>query len=180
MKIRNGFVSNSSSSSFVVAFPNKPKNIKELEKMMFGDKKWHYSGIYGDTDTSQTEIIAEAVFKIISEEETVTRKRILESLRNGWFDPYKDNELFPGLYSSFEKTKFLNFPKDEIEIRRIWDESDKINDERASNIIDAFIEDHKDHFFAVMEFSDNDGGFWSMMEHSGIFKNIDHIQTSYH
>jgi hypothetical protein len=35
MKTRNGFVSNSSSSSFVVAFPKKPKNEEEVYQMMF-------------------------------------------------------------------------------------------------------------------------------------------------
>jgi len=35
MKIRNGFVSNSSSSSFIVLLPNKPQNEKDLKKMMF-------------------------------------------------------------------------------------------------------------------------------------------------
>lgn len=37
MKIRNGFVSNSSSSSFIVAFPKKPKNVNDVMKFMFGD-----------------------------------------------------------------------------------------------------------------------------------------------
>jgi hypothetical protein len=35
MKVRNGFVSNSSSSSFVVAFPKKPKSVEDVHKMMF-------------------------------------------------------------------------------------------------------------------------------------------------
>ncbi len=35
MKTRNGFVSNSSSSSFVVAFPKKPKSVEDVHKMMF-------------------------------------------------------------------------------------------------------------------------------------------------
>ncbi len=39
MKIRNGFVSNSSSSSFVVAFPRKPKNAKDVQTILFGDDK---------------------------------------------------------------------------------------------------------------------------------------------
>jgi hypothetical protein len=38
MKTRNGFVSNSSSSSFVVAFPKKPKNPAEVWEIMFGGK----------------------------------------------------------------------------------------------------------------------------------------------
>lgn len=36
MKIRNGFVSNSSSSSFIVAFPKKPETENELKDILFG------------------------------------------------------------------------------------------------------------------------------------------------
>jgi hypothetical protein len=39
MKIRNGFVSNSSSSSFVVVLPKKPDNTGELKEMLFGEEK---------------------------------------------------------------------------------------------------------------------------------------------
>lgn len=36
MKIRNGFVSNSSSSSFVVVLPKEPKGYNDLKELMFG------------------------------------------------------------------------------------------------------------------------------------------------
>lgn len=35
MKIRQGFVSNSSSSSFVVGFYRKPKDVAELQQLLF-------------------------------------------------------------------------------------------------------------------------------------------------
>jgi hypothetical protein len=38
MKTRNGFVSNSSSSSFVVAFPKKPKDAADVWKFMYDSK----------------------------------------------------------------------------------------------------------------------------------------------
>ena len=38
MKIRLGFVSNSSSSSFVVAFPRVPRSAKDVQEMVFGDE----------------------------------------------------------------------------------------------------------------------------------------------
>lgn len=39
MKTRHGFVSNSSSSSFVVAFPSKPKTVDEVMEMMFAGQE---------------------------------------------------------------------------------------------------------------------------------------------
>ena len=39
MKVRNGFVSNSSSSSFLVALPDDPKNVEDVRKMFFPDQK---------------------------------------------------------------------------------------------------------------------------------------------
>ena len=38
MKTRNGFVSNSSSSSFIVTFKKKPKTMGELQDAIFGDE----------------------------------------------------------------------------------------------------------------------------------------------
>lgn len=37
MKIRNGFVSNSSSSSFVISLPRKPTNYKNISQYLFSD-----------------------------------------------------------------------------------------------------------------------------------------------
>ena len=79
---------NSSSSSFVVAFPRKPKDVADLKKMMFGKQEWHYIGDWGDcteTDTP-TQQIAERVFAKIKRK--ATKKEMIESLEDGWFDPY--------------------------------------------------------------------------------------------
>ena len=48
MKIRNGFVSNSSSSSFIVAFPNKPTSEKDVLEYMFNGKDGGISVFDGD------------------------------------------------------------------------------------------------------------------------------------
>lgn len=40
MKIRQGFVSNSSSSNFILAFDKKPNSVEELQKI----KKWIFVG----------------------------------------------------------------------------------------------------------------------------------------
>jgi len=50
MKIRNGFVSNSSSSSFVVAFPHKPNSVEEVYKMMFNTREGGVDHPYSSFD----------------------------------------------------------------------------------------------------------------------------------
>ena len=39
MKIRQGFVSNSSSSSFILCFDKEPKSHEDVKKVIFGDKE---------------------------------------------------------------------------------------------------------------------------------------------
>jgi len=56
MKIRNGFVSNSSSSSFIVCWNKQPKDAEEVKKILFGDKKKHsyYDNTFKTIDLSKT------------------------------------------------------------------------------------------------------------------------------
>jgi hypothetical protein len=179
MKIRTGFVSNSSSSSFVVAFPYKPKSVEDLKTMMFGKQEWHYTGIYGAKDQdAPTQRIAESVFADI--EKKATKKEVFESIRNGWFTPYLIPELFPG--HQMAETSHLSYQKEDErkEIDKIYKENDKINNQRAKAIADAFVDGHKDKYIVVLSYCDEDGEWQSILEHSGIFHRLDHIITSYH
>ncbi len=175
MKIRKGFISNSSSSSFVVAFPHKPESVEDLKTMMFGKQKWHYADIYDDKDIL-TKLIAEKVLNKIKKE--ATKEEIYKSIKNGWFDAYCFPELFPGCDEGLGKTDHLNYRDNKEEIDKIWDKNEKINDKRAKNIAKAFKESNNEKFIVVMKFSDNDGE--SIEEHSDIFNRVKHIKTSYH
>ena len=51
MKIRTGFVSNSSSSSFVIVLPERPRDTDHLIEMLWPDQK-HINSPYGNDNFS--------------------------------------------------------------------------------------------------------------------------------
>ena len=175
MKIRNGFVSNSSSSSFVVAFPVKPKDEKELLEIMFNNKE-EYMNEWGDR--YKTEEVVEHINSLIGNP-IATEEEMIESVRNGWFESYKD---LPGYVDDFEETKNLSYQNTEEKkkIDKIFEEADKENSKRAKEIIKRFISENSGAFFTVFHFADDDGKFEGQLEHSNIFQNLSHIRTSYH
>jgi len=178
MKIRTGFVSNSSSSSFVVAFPHKPKNIKDLKEMMFGKQEWHYTGRYYDNQDVSTQTISENVFKKI--EKKATKKEILESISHGWFSSYMD--FLPGCTSCYDDIEYDNLDRKDKDYEKkkdaLYKKYDIENDKRAKDIAESFMKSNKDKYITVMTFSDNDGE--EVEEHSEIFKRVSSIKTSYH
>ena len=180
MKIRTGFVSNSSSSSFVVAFPHKPKDVEDLKKMLFGKQEWHYTGYYSEGD-SPTQEIAENVFKKIGKK--ATAKDMIESIAHGWFCDF-DNfvGILPGCYSRDNDPDFeqidLKDPKRMEKLEEKWAAEEKENNKRAKDIVDAFRRMNDDKYIVVMSFSDNAGE--AVEEHCGIFHRVKSIRTSYH
>ncbi len=179
MKIRLGFVSNSSSSSFVIAFLHKPKNAEDVRQMLFGKQQWHYTGLsYGDEETDvSTKVLAENVFNKIKKK--ATKQEILDSIQHGWFDGWMG--ILPGHDSSYDEDYHKmdrNAPDYEKRRDAYWEKQDKENKKRAGAIAEAFRRSNKDKYIVVMEFSDNEDE--AVEEHSNIFQRVEHIRTSYH
>ncbi len=112
MKIRNGFVSNSSSSSFIIAFPKKPKTFEDIRKYIFGDIEGN--DLYQDSDISYNEI-SKHIFKVIKK---ASKKEIISNLAprlyySPSFGPHfrinkycgSDQKLVDDLVSLFTKRK---------------------------------------------------------------------------
>jgi hypothetical protein len=89
MRIRTGFVSNSSSSSFIFALPNRPTDAKELKKLLF--KTFDTIAPYDTVVT--TDFAASAIFEKMNEVTICpTCKR-----QNVDRDPY-DRDPYDGIY----------------------------------------------------------------------------------
>lgn len=162
-KVRNGFVSNSSSSSFIVEFSKDPRDIENLKEMMgdCGTNPYGYA-------ISTKEVI-----------ETVHKEIMASGPLEDRFK-FDDWELLHDIRNNLSET----YPE-------IWVLDD--NDPKLEQLLEME-KDHRRKMYELasgksckiegyvyeFEYSDNDGQFWSAMEHGDIFRNVDHIRESHH
>jgi len=166
MKIRMGWVSNSSSSSFVVSFHTNPKTAAEVREQMFGKQKYH--------DGHDTMAIAEDVFRQM-QNGTAKKEDVFRSIHGGYFSPYKG---LPGYFDTWEITRGLEYGS--VAYQEAQAKGDDFNNKHANAIVEKFMKENDGRTLYVFSYADEDGEWGSMMEHSGIFDNLPHIQTSYH
>ena len=155
MKVRNGFVSNSSSSSFIVVLDKKPETSSELKKVLFG-KKETYKYEWGE-NVYQTSDIAEKVFNDMEESIRLTTME----------------ELF-GEFEGIENDRFYretdNFPSTDADRELILD--------RAKKEYSKFVEKNSDKFVFLVSYAD-DGG-QAHLEHGPLFDRVEHLRISHH
>jgi len=169
MKIRNGFVSNSSSSSFLVAFDNNaiPTTEQEMHKLLFGSTQDHPVTEY-DYEASSMEMARKALYDLQKQKKPLTFDQVLEEIRSGYFegcigtwDYEKHSETGSKMYELEQqyREKYKTekdwihsgkHPDDSlcIEYRKLrdklYDEVKKINDETARKIAQKFWDDTMD------------------------------------
>lgn len=165
MKIKASFVTNSSSSSFIVAWPHKIETQEDVDE--FIDKK--YSGV----------VFRDAIDPM-AKNNPHALNHLVKELSNGYM-PEVDNDLIEKQICEREnitKTKLRNTPG---WYRQFWNEVGFKTNKAAYAKAESFLEEiSNESYIYIFEYSDSDGEFYSEMEHGNIFGELPHIRISKH
>ena len=209
MKIRNGFVSNSSSSSFILMFREIPTDIDELKSLMFDDSdEFVYDDNYDNTyskrqicesvlsDMESTNYNSNNIIELIEEEvgkfnEYNIREweKIVSPYYSSEYNDIKDkiiecenesNRLMP----TYTQRREMGEDLWRIKWNNIYNikrREMEIQSDRMYNLLEkVFREHYNDCKFNTVEYSDNDGSYGSFMEHSGVLDRISLVKISHH
>jgi hypothetical protein len=202
MKLRNGFVSNSSSSSFIVGFDknNLPKNAYELQVLLWGDND-SASVYHNEAPTSR---LAKIVWQDYQEQLKTPIKTIhqfVKEIKEGYFDGYPDlTESYPTELDKLRK-KFRDthgFDLYSVDIKNMtpiqkrdamryhdaqeshWETERRIVDEAAMEYAKKEWSKFSGKLVLVFSYADEDGSTGSILEHGGTFDNLTHVVISHH
>jgi len=183
VKIRTGFVSNSSSSMFVVAFPREPKSIKDVHEMMFNGHP--FLGNPYDDGKTETKKIAQTVWGDIKPQKrwkhTTMLNRVNDAVRGGWLSGqpnYDDFKIIPHHITELEydnKTIITARVREQTD----WKAYSKACDEHTQVVVDELLKEFKGQKIYIFRYGD-DRDYFSVLEHGGIFNNLPHKQISCH
>ena len=174
MKSRQGFVSNSSSSSFIVFFPEQVYSQAGLQRTLFGDADLYSGPYHGE---HPTKYIVEILYQQL-EYESASKEKIMQALSEfsfpsnrlkGWTKPPK----YPRHTASYTDTAA------EAEYTKVCKKFEKEYKTWEKRVAKDLMSQHKGSFMQIFEIEDH-SQIGADMESGELFAKLPHVKCSNH
>jgi hypothetical protein len=191
MKRKLDFITNSSSSSFLVAFLNKIEKMEDVLKIIpeedkasivFHDaiKQIPYHLEHGNFDYD---------FNIVTQ---VITEDLVKFVLDGYIPSIDIWDLVHVIRDRIKKELFANrvlepddWKKLEEELNKQFKEQygmepDELRRKKVLELIESFMRQNKGKYIYKFNYGDDEGGVFSELEHDGAFETLPNIRVSHH
>lgn len=171
MKIRHSYVSNSSTTGYIIALDHIPQSVEDMKQLLFGDNNTDivcdiYSGIVVYTPMD----LAEIVYRDMQKPLTPTEVRSHAS--SGYLYPPAGYPKKSRLVRDYCRFRY------ETEDER--DRQTRAYDRWTYRCADTYLAQHPDKIYLNYTYSDDSGPILALLHDGVAFENIPKLIMSYH